>query len=184
MTRDQLLDLLRSADLALLLPEVAALQKVPQSPEYHAEGNAFVHTLLSLESLPKDTTERLVWAVALHDIGKADTTRWLDEQWRAPGHDRCSAEMVPKVLERFDRYDLIQDVVWLVRHHHFAGNWQPKSTHVLTPRQRRFCEHPLFDLLVDLCRADAAGSRGKSTKLELLERVLGARNTIQRRPLK
>ncbi len=174
MTRDQILTLLRSERLAEVLPEVDALNQVPQPPEYHAEGDAFVHTCLAVEALPADADERLVWAVTLHDIGKTQTTRFIDGRWRALGHDRLSAQLAEEILQRQGRSDIVSDVVWLIKHHHFAISWQPEDPHHLTWRQRRFCSHRLFPLLVALCRADAAGSEGGSGKLELLERIVAA----------
>ncbi len=176
MTRDAMLRLLSAPELSRL-PEIAALRDVPQPPEYHAEGDVLTHTRLTVAALPADADIRLVWAAALHDIGKATTTRMIDGRWRALGHDRHSAEMVPAILQRFGRQHLVEDVAWLVRHHHFAISWNPARPVRLTARQKRFCRHPLFPLLVQLCRADAAGSLGKSDKLENLERILAALDT-------
>lgn len=174
MTRDQMLSLFYSAQLDKALPEVAALKGVEQPAEYHAEGDAFIHTCLAVAALAEHADERVVWAVALHDIGKASTTRLIDGRWRALGHDRHSLTMVPPILIRFGAANLVDDVSWLIKHHHFASNWQPQNPCRLTARQRRFCRHPLFELLVEICRADATGSLGQSTKLELLERILSA----------
>jgi hypothetical protein len=174
MTRDEMLALLGAADLEQSLPEVAHLHDVPQPPEYHAEGDAFIHTCLAVASLPEDADKRLVWATALHDIGKAETTCFSDGRWRALGHDKQSAELVADILPRFNREDMVDDVYWLVRHHHFAISWLLSEGQKLTPKQTRFCRHLLFPLLVELCRADAAGSRGISEKLIYLERVICA----------
>jgi hypothetical protein len=174
MTRDDMLALLDCTDLVQRLPEVARLKGVPQPPEYHAEGDAFVHTRLAVAALQPDADARLVWATTLHDIGKADTTKMIDGRWRSLGHDQLSATMVENMLSRLGKRELVEDVSWLVRHHHFAISWQISEGGRLTPRQKRFCRHPLFSLLVELCRADAAGSRGQSEKLVHLERILAA----------
>lgn len=178
MTRNEMLVLLGSDNLADLLPEVHALKQVPQPPKYHAEGDAFVHTCLALDALPNDADERLVWAVTLHDVGKAQTTQLIEGRWRALGHDQLSAQLAETILLRQGRSDIAADVTWLIRHHHFSVSWQPQDPHCLTRRQQRFCQHPLFDLLVGLCRADAAASIGESTKLELLERIVAARASL------
>ncbi len=174
MTRDELLDLCNSDQLVSILPEVFALKGVPQPPEYHAEGDVFVHTLLALKALSPWADERMVWGVALHDLGKAEKTRFFDGRWRAWGHDRLSATLAAQVLIRFDREDLVADVVWLVKNHHFASSWQYAGTGRLSLRQRRFCADARFHLLVELCRADAAGCRGVSRKKEQLELILQA----------
>ena len=172
MTRNDMQKLLNSPELAEKAPELNALKGIPQPPEYHAEGDVFTHTRLAVSALPEDAEERLVWAVALHDIGKAETTRFKDGRWRAHGHDTRSAELVPQVLERFGATTLIHDVVWLVRNHQFAGSWQPQTRQRLTKGQLKFCRHPLFPLLILVCRADSAASYGRSDKVEQLQRIL------------
>jgi len=172
MTRDQMLVLLAAPNLEQRLPEVARLRGVPQPPEFHTEGDVLVHTRLVVAALPQEAGQALVWAAALHDIGKADTTGFVDGRWRAHGHDLRSAQLVPQVLRRFDAEADCADVVWLVRHHLFACSWQPASRKGLTSRQLRFCQHPLFDQLVQLCRADALGSHGHSKKIDHLQLIL------------
>ena len=61
--------------LSVILPEVYALEDVPQPPDYHPEGDALTHTLLAVRHLPPDPDRRLAWAALLHDVGKAATTR-------------------------------------------------------------------------------------------------------------
>lgn len=172
MTRKEMLALLNAPDLEKDLPEVARLKGVPQPQEFHAEGDVFIHTRLVIEALAPDAGASLVWAAALHDIGKADTTQFVDGRWRAHGHDIRSAELVPSAMKRFAREDLVDDVVWLVRHHLFPTSWQPAKREMLTARQRRFTRHPLFFQLVALCRADAAGSIGLSQKRSDLDLLL------------
>ncbi|RME39115.1 MAG: HD domain-containing protein [Deltaproteobacteria bacterium] len=174
MTRDRMMQILNGPDLPQVLPEVAALAGVPQPPDYHGEGDALEHTRLTVAALAPDADARLVWAAALHDVGKATTTRLVDGRWRAHGHDRLSGERAAQVLSRFNAEQMAEDVAWLVRHHHFALSWRIPPGGRLTGRQKRFCRHPLFPLLVDLCRADAAASYGISTKERWLDQVLDA----------
>src|ERR1022692_5345746 len=56
--------------LRQVLPEIAAMKGVEQSPEYHPEGDVFVHTLLLLEKLPSGCSKTLAWGALLHDVGK------------------------------------------------------------------------------------------------------------------
>ena len=44
--------------LVHLLPEVVALQGVPQPPEFHPEGDCWVHTLLMLELMDRSGSDR------------------------------------------------------------------------------------------------------------------------------
>lgn len=153
------------------LPEVARLRGVPQPEVYHAEGDAFVHTMLALSAVDDRADPRVFWGVLLHDIGKADTTEFISGRWRAWGHAERGAAMVPAVMERLGLAELATDVAWLVRQHtfHFSWNLQPAAR--LTRNQRRFLEHPLLPLLLEVCRADADGSHGGSDKGDKIEQI-------------
>jgi poly(A) polymerase len=85
-TRDELTRMLtegRAADafkmldasglLQQVLPEVAAMRGVEQPPEWHPEGDVWVHTLLLLEKLPAGCSPTLAWGALLHDVGKPPT---------------------------------------------------------------------------------------------------------------
>lgn len=167
------LDIWTDTDALLnVLPELIALRGVRQSAEFHPEGDVYTHTRLAVAAVDPAADERVFWAVLLHDIGKLSTSEFVNGRWRAHGHVLKSAEMVPTVLNRLKLGRLIDDVTWLVKSHHFALDWGDSVFKKLTPRQRRFCALPLFSLLVEVCRADAAGSIGCSDKLERLEWVL------------
>lgn len=161
-----------NSELHLLLPEVTRLHGVPQPQEYHAEGDVFVHTRLALEALPDDADERVLWAVLLHDVGKADTTEFVDGRWRSHGHTEQGAELAHGILTRSGREEIAEDVSWLVRHHHFVLSWNVHEGMTLSKKQKRFCANPLFPLLCEVVRADAAASWGRSTKGQQLEIIL------------
>lgn len=62
--------------LERILPEVAALQGVPQPAEFHPEGDVWRHTLLMLQAMATSSpniSPELAMAVLLHDIGKPAT---------------------------------------------------------------------------------------------------------------
>lgn len=158
---------LRDGTFPQKLSEVAALQGVLQSNEYHAEGDAYVHTMLAVDALEDDADQRVFWAVLLHDIGKAVTTRFIDGRWRSWGHEEEGAKLVPGVMTRLGLPGISADVAWLVRHHDFLLSWNLDPGDRLKPRQRRFMEHPLFPLLLRVNAADAAASWGRSRKGEI-----------------
>lgn len=161
-----------NSELHLLLPEVTRLHGVPQPQEYHSEGDVIVHTRLALEALPDDADERVLWAVLLHDVGKADTTEFVEGRWRSHGHAEQGAELTYAILTRSGREEIAEDVSWLVRHHHFALSWNVHEGMTLSKKQKRFCANPLFPLLCEVVRADAAASWGRSTKGQQLEIIL------------
>lgn len=146
------------------LPEVAALRGVPQPEVYHGEGDAYVHTMLAMEAVDNDADPRVFWGTLLHDIGKADTTFFENGRWRSVGHAAQGSDMVPAIMERMGLTELAADVAWLVRHHLFHFSWHLESEARLTRNQRRFMEHPLFPLLLEVCLADAEASHGVSDK--------------------
>ncbi|WP_243369745.1 HD domain-containing protein [Geotalea sp. SG265] len=148
----------------LLLPEVAALRGVPQPEDFHKEGDAFTHTMLALAAVDDLSDGRVFWGVLLHDIGKAATTEFIKGRWRAYGHDNAGAAKVSAIMSRLGLPELGADVAWLVKHHHFHFSWQVRGDAKLTRQQRRFMEHPLFPLLLEVCAADAAGSIGTGAK--------------------
>ena len=140
------------------------MRGVPQPEEYHAEGDAFTHTMLALDAVDDDADPRVFWGVLLHDIGKATKTAFIKGRWRAYGHVEAGAARVPDIMARIGYPTMGADVAWLVRQHHFHFAWQLREEGRLTKQQRRFMEHPLFPLLLETCAADAAGSIGISVK--------------------
>ena len=148
------------------LPEVDALRGVPQPPEYHGEGDVYVHTMLAVEAVADDADPRVFWGTLLHDIGKAQTTEFVRGHWHSYGHEAAGARLVPAIMCRLGLSELAHDVTWLVRHHDFLLSWQLQPCMKLSARQRRFLEHPLFPLLLQVGAADAAGAQGRSRKGE------------------
>src|SRR6202790_2809092 len=61
--------------LQAVLPEIAATQGVQQPPEYHPEGDVWVHTLIMLEGLAPGASATLAWGVLLHDVWQPATFR-------------------------------------------------------------------------------------------------------------
>ncbi len=110
----ELLD--RSGLLPEILPEISALQGVAQPPEFHPEGDVWIHTLLMLEML-RQPTPTLALGVLLHDVGKPPTFR-VAERIRFDGHVEVGTKMAEQILSRlrFPRRQ-IELVAELVRHH-------------------------------------------------------------------
>src|ERR1035437_1310678 len=86
----QLLD--SSGLLPEVQPEIAAMKGVEQPPQYHPEGDVFVHTLLLLEKLQAggsgsvSVSKTLAWGALLHDVGKPPTFRVAPDRIRFDGH--------------------------------------------------------------------------------------------------
>jgi putative nucleotidyltransferase with HDIG domain len=165
--------------LRRLLPEVYLLEGVPQPPDHHPEGDAFVHTLLAVKLLPPRADRRLAWAALLHDIGKATTTRELDGRVRAFGHDREGERLAETILERLGMNRKEQEeILWLIRHHMFALSWRVVSLHALSRRQWRFIRDERFPLLLDLLEIDARAAGANAEKLSQVDFYRHARQSI------
>lgn len=156
------------------LPEVAALRGVPQPEQFHAEGDAFTHTMLAMRAVADDADPRVFWGALLHDIGKAETTSFIHGRWRAFGHAEAGAEQVVGVMARLGLPELANDVAWLVKHHLFHFSWHYAPGEKFTRRQSRFMENPLFPLLLEVCAADASGSLGGNGKGRVIAAIAEA----------
>ena len=49
------------------------MKGVEQPPQFHPEGDVWIHTLMMLEGLPAGCSPTLAWGVLLHDVGKPPT---------------------------------------------------------------------------------------------------------------
>ena len=96
--------LLDSGLLHETLPEVADLVGVEQPPEFHPEGDVFLHTVKALGILAQaDVSEQvsavLGWSVLLHDVGKKATMQRLD-RIRFNNHHQAGADLARVILKR------------------------------------------------------------------------------------
>ncbi len=153
------LDLLdESGLLQVILPEMEALKGCSQPPEFHPEGDVWVHTRLMLSLLPEVVSTPLVLSVLLHDIAKPGT-RTVDETGRIRfnGHDELGASMTASILRRLKfSNDIIDATTEAVRHH-------MKFMHVQEMRPaklKRWMADPTFDDQLGLHRVDCLGCHG------------------------
>lgn len=147
-----------------MLPELSACKGVEQPKSYHAEGDVWTHTLLSIDSLPQNPSPRLAWATLLHDVGKAPTATAPDtpaDRIHFNNHHRVGAELARAVAERLNfPKQLTEDVAWLI-HYHLITDDFPE----MRPSRRHFyMSHHAFHDLLDLHAADIYGSRSNIPK--------------------
>jgi tRNA nucleotidyltransferase (CCA-adding enzyme) len=85
--------------LQTLFPEIEALFGIPQVAEYHPEIDTGEHLMMALDMAAAiDSPAEAVFAVLLHDLGKAVTPR---NQWpRHPGHEAAGLPLLETVCER------------------------------------------------------------------------------------
>jgi putative nucleotidyltransferase with HDIG domain len=162
------LDLLdQSGLLQNILPEVSRMHGCEQPPQFHPEGDVYVHTRLMLSLLPADASPLLVLSVLLHDIGKPVTYSFdeVDQRIRFNGHDQIGAEMAMEIMTglRFSNEE-IETVVEAIRNHMVF-----KDTPNMRPAKlRRFMGRQNFPLELELHRVDCLGSHGDLQTYDLL----------------
>ncbi len=152
-----------------LFPEIRALEGVPQDPEWHPEGDVFVHTKLvvdgardSIEDLPYGKKVTVMLAALAHDFGKAATTEFLEGRYRSRGHEEAGVAPTESFLERLNihtlaGYDVRAQVIALVREHLKPGEFYKKRDEVGEGAFRRLARKCELDLLYRVAKADSLG---------------------------
>jgi poly(A) polymerase len=140
-----------------VLPEIAAMKGVEQPPQYHPEGDVFIHTLLLLDKLPTGVSKTLAWGALLHDVGKPPTFRIAPDRIRFDGHVDVGVKMAAEILRRL-RFsnDETDQILALVDNHMRFGDVQRMKQSTL----KRFLRLPAFDEHLELHRIDSLSSHG------------------------
>jgi tRNA nucleotidyltransferase (CCA-adding enzyme) len=152
-----------------LFPEIQSLIDVPQDPEWHPEGDVFVHTGLVIDrareliedlSYPRKITVML--AALAHDFGKPATTEFIDGRLRSRGHEEAGVPPTESFLARInvhtiDGYNVRAQVIALVREHLKPGEFYKKRDQVGEGAFRRLARRCEPDLLYRVARADSLG---------------------------
>ena len=145
-----------------VLPEVEKLRGVEQPPQYHPEGDVWVHTMLLLDHLPAGASVTLAWGMLLHDIGKPATYQPANperagDRIRFNGHVEVGMRIAEGILARlrFSNEETAQ-IVALIRHHMQFGDVRQMKQSTL----KRFVRLPLFEEHLALHRADCMSAHG------------------------
>jgi poly(A) polymerase len=145
-----------SALLREVLPEIAAMKGVQQPPEFHPEGDVFVHTLLLLKNLPHPCPATLAWGTLLHDVGKPPTFRVAD-RIRFDDHVNVGVKMAEEICRRlrFSSNESEQITALVKNHMRFAhaGGMNPSTL-------KKFLRMPQFEQHLELHRLDCLASHG------------------------
>ncbi len=152
-----------------LFPEIQTLIGVVQDPEWHPEGDVFVHTLLVsdharelIDDLPYAKQVTVMLAAVAHDFGKPPTTEFLEGRWRSRGHEEAGVRPTEQFLDRLnvhtlDGYDVRAQVIALVREHLKPGEFFKKRDEVGDGAFRRLAHKCELDLLYRVAKADSLG---------------------------
>jgi poly(A) polymerase len=160
-------ELLDATKLLLeVLPEITAMKGVEQPPQYHPEGDVFVHTLLLLEKLRPEAdtshsgsvSKTLAWGALLHDVGKPSTFRIGPDRIRFDGHVDIGVKMAAEILRRlrFSKHES-DKILALIDNHMRFGDIQRMKQSTL----KKFLRMPDFDEHLELHRIDCLSSHGE-----------------------
>jgi tRNA nucleotidyltransferase (CCA-adding enzyme) len=168
------LRVLQDIEWLYLFGPVADLVGVEQDSGWHPEGDVFVHTAAALDYWGTNLKGRgddddLVVATAImcHDFGKSSTTRWIDDRWRALGHEEAGVAPAQRLLEEYHQTSLADRVAPLVANHLAPVTLGPKASN--SAIRRLATRVPRIDLLCVVARADVAGRPPLDPSVRLAE---------------
>lgn len=114
------------AELYDLYPELAILSNTPQEPDWHPEGDVFVHTMMVIDEAAKskvqlntDSEKHILMLSSLcHDLGKAVTTFEKNGRIVSPMHEQKGVPIAEEFLIRIGVYfEYLPQIFSLIREH-------------------------------------------------------------------
>jgi tRNA nucleotidyltransferase (CCA-adding enzyme) len=155
-----------------LFPELRALVGCEQEPEWHPEGDVWVHTLMVVDQarMRIDDLERpqqiaVMLGAVCHDLGKPLTTAFLDGRIRSIDHEQAGIAPATAVLDRLNihtigGYDVRRQVLGIVGHHLKPGMFRQSPTPVGDGAFRRLSQKVDLELLARVAKSDCLGRTG------------------------
>ena len=159
------------AVIAKLFPELQALAGCPQEPEWHPEGDVWVHTLqvidqarTRIDDLPRPHQLAVMLGAVCHDLGKPATTKLIDGRIRSLDHEERGVEPARAFLDRlnvnaFDGYDVRKQVLGITAQHLKPGSWFKVRDEVGDGAFRRLAHKVDLELLARVAKSDCEGRR-------------------------
>jgi tRNA nucleotidyltransferase (CCA-adding enzyme) len=154
-----------------VLPELRPLVGCEQEPEWHPEGDVWIHTLMVIDKarelngdLDRPRLITVMLGAVCHDLGKPATTAFIDGRIRSIDHEQAGVVPTLALLDRLnvhtiDGFDVRAQVVGLVANHLKPGMFR-KAPHVGDGAFRRLAQKVDLELLARLARADCLGRTG------------------------
>lgn len=176
----ELLD--QSRLLPEILPQIARMKGVEQPPQFHPEGDVWIHTLMMLGGLQPGCSVTLAWGVLLHDVGKPPTFKppvGPGGRIRFDEHVEVGTVMAEAICRRlrFSNEDTEQIASLVANHLRFKDVAQMKvSTLKRFVRLNRFEEH------LELHRLDCLSSHGSLEAYNFVKKFLAETPPEQVRP--
>ena len=152
-----------------LFPELFALVGCQQEPEWHPEGDVWVHTLQVVDQartriadLPKAQALTVMLGALAHDLGKPATTAFIDGRIRSIDHEEQGVAPATIFLDRLnihtiDGYDVRHQVLGMTAQHLKPGMWFKVREEVGDGAFRRLAQKVDLELLARLAKSDCLG---------------------------
>ena len=155
-----------------LLPEISSMKGVAQPPQFHPEGDVWIHTLLMLGQLPAGCSPTLAWGVLLHDVGKPPTFKppaGPNDRIRFDEHVELGTRMAEEICRRlrFSNDDIEQISLLVANHLRFKDVAQMRTSTL-----KRFVRLPRFEEHLELHRLDCLSSHRDLTCYDFTQRFL------------
>lgn len=164
-----------------LFPEMFALVGCPQEPEWHPEGDVWVHTLqvvdqarTRIDDLDRPKRLTLMLGAVTHDFGKPATTAFLDGRIRSIDHEEQGVAPAAAFLDRLnihtlDGYDVRQQVLGMTAQHLKPGMWFKVRDEVGDGAFRRLAQKVDLELLARLAKSDCLGREPGSFNCDAMD---------------
>ena len=155
-----------------LFPEIKALVGCEQEPEWHPEGDVWVHTLLvvdeartRIDDLDRPRQVAIMLGAVCHDLGKPPTTAFVDGRIRSIDHEQAGVAPANAVLDRLnihtmDGFDVRREVIGITAHHLKPGMFRQSPTPVSDGAFRRLAQKVDLELLARVAKSDCLGRTG------------------------
>ena len=158
--------------ISRLFPEIHAMVGCKQEPEWHPEGDVWVHTLMvvdqartRIDDLDRSHQIVVMLGAVCHDLGKPLTTAFVDGRIRSIDHEQAGVAPATAVLDRLnihtiDGYEVRKQILGIVAHHLKPGMFRQSPTPVSDGAFRRLSEKVDLELLARLAKSDCLGRTG------------------------
>jgi tRNA nucleotidyltransferase (CCA-adding enzyme) len=163
---------LRLGVIDRLFPELRALVGCPQEPDWHPEGDVWIHTLLvidearsRIDDLDRPRQLAVMLGAVCHDLGKPATTAFVDGRIRSIDHEQAGVGPATAVLDRLNvhtlgGFDVRRQVLGVTAHHLKPGMFGMSKTPVSDGAFRRLAQKVDLELLARVAKSDCMGRGG------------------------
>jgi poly(A) polymerase len=148
-----------------VLPEIARMKGVKQPPQFHPEGDVWIHTLMLLDQLEPGCSMTLAWGALLHDVGKPATFRRAPDRIRFDGHVEIGVAMGEEICRRFrfSNEETHQVLALIENHMRFMDAHRMKTSTL-----KRFFRLESFEEHLALHRMDCLAASGNLENWEFV----------------